>query len=64
LCGGHAEGVDSDRCRVVPVGVYESSPFENLLRLDTMLVKGVSEEDDVFMASLMFVLVVLLGYDR
>jgi hypothetical protein len=29
-----------------------------------MLVEGVSEEDDVFMASLMLVLVILLGFDR
>jgi hypothetical protein len=32
-------------------------PFENLLRRDTMLVKGVAEENNVFMTVLMLVLV-------
>jgi hypothetical protein len=56
--GGHKECVD--RCRVVLVGTCESSPFENLVRLDTMLVKGVAEDNDVLMVSLMLVLGVLV----
>jgi hypothetical protein len=35
--GGHVECVD--RCRVVPVCVCEASLFENLLRLDTMVIE-------------------------
>jgi hypothetical protein len=35
--GGHVECVD--RCRVVPVGACEASLFENLLRLDTMVIE-------------------------
>jgi hypothetical protein len=60
--GGHEECVD--RCRVDPVGDCESSPFENLLRLNTMLVKGVSKENDVLRVSLTLVPGVLVGWDR
>jgi hypothetical protein len=41
-----------------PIRRSESRPCEKLLRLDTMLVRGVTEENDVFMTSLMLVLVV------
>jgi hypothetical protein len=62
LGGGHEECVD--RCRVVPVGACESNLFENLLMLDTILVKRVAEEMDVLRVSLTIVLGVLVGWDR
>ena len=60
--GGHEEGGDGSR--LVPVSVSEAGATENYLGLVSILVEGVAEKDDVFMASLMLVLVVLLGFDR
>ena len=53
-----------DGSRLVPVIVSKTCRAENVLGLVSMLVEGVAEEDDVFMASLMLVLVVLVGFDR
>jgi hypothetical protein len=53
-----------DGSRLVPVIVSEAGAAENYLELVSMLVEGVAEEYDVLMASLMLVLVVLLGFDR
>jgi hypothetical protein len=60
--GGHEEGGDGSR--LVPVSVSEAGAAENCLGLVSMLVEGVAEEDDVYMASLMLALVVLFGFDR
>ena len=42
FCGGRVEGVD--RFRFVPVGAFESSLFENLLRLHTMAIEVTSKD--------------------
>ena len=57
---GNEEG--GDCIRLVPVSASESGSPENFLWLNTMLFEGVAEEHDVFMASLILVLVGLLGF--
>ena len=51
-----------DCIRLVPVSASESVSAENFLWTNTMLFEGVAEEHDVFMATLMLVLVGLLGF--
>jgi hypothetical protein len=60
LLVGNEEG--GDCIRLVPVSASESGSAENFLWLNTMLFEGVAEEHDVFMASLILVLVGLLGF--
>jgi hypothetical protein len=60
LEGGHEE--DSDGSRLIPLRVSEACSTENLPGLFTMLLKGVTEEGCEFIASLLFVLVVLLRF--
>jgi hypothetical protein len=58
--GGHEVGCDGNK--FVSLSVSQSASAKNLPGLFTMLLKGVTEEDCEFIASLLFVLVVLLRF--